>query len=119
MDFVDYLLPRQHVVVGVDLWRLPHGCTLRLNQGAPSADEARPSKGPLVEIFTIQGIGVSGVSPMMVKFSDHCAAREGTLPVAGYRRHAKSIAQRDVADFQRLLQVLDRGDELLHGGNNI
>lgn len=78
MDFVDYLLPRQHVLVGVDLWRLPHGCTLRLNQGAPCADEARPSKGPLVEVFTIQGVGVSGVSPVIVKFSDHFVAREGT-----------------------------------------
>lgn len=76
MDFVDHLLPCQHVLVGVNLWRFSHGRALRLDQSTSCTNKARTSKGSLVEVFSIQGVRVSIVRPTAIKFSDHRVARD-------------------------------------------
>ena len=47
-----------------------------LDQSTSSANEARPSKSSLVEVFSIQGVRVCVVRPMVIKLSDYRVARD-------------------------------------------
>lgn len=119
VDLVDDLLPGQHVLVRVDLGGLSHRSTLGLDESAAGADEAGPAESALVEILAVQLIGISvvrsGVRERERELDISFTLNEVLcLPVSRNRGHAKSVSKLNVADLQRLRQVLDGGDELFH-----
>lgn len=66
VDFIDHLFPRQHMLVSVDLWGLSHRRALWLDQCTSRANEPSTTEGPLVEILSIQSVGVCVVRPSVV-----------------------------------------------------
>lgn len=66
VDFIDHLFPRQHMLVSVDLWRLSHRRALWLDQCTSRANEPSTAESPLVEILSIQSVGVCVVRPSVV-----------------------------------------------------
>jgi hypothetical protein len=61
VDLVDDLLPRQHVLTGVDLRSLAHWGALRLDERPTGTNKASATQSALVEVFCIQFIGICAV----------------------------------------------------------